>query len=77
MNYRLSGLGFLAGAEFKTSGVGNLGLQDRRDALGWIQKYTGQFGGDSSKVTLWGQGSGAISASLQMLTNGGDNEGLF
>lgn len=25
----------------------------------------------------WGQSSGAISVSLQMITNGGNNEGLF
>ncbi len=29
------------------------------------------------KSFSWGQSSGAISVSLQMLTNGGDTEGLF
>jgi carboxylesterase type B len=29
MNYRLSGLGFLASKEVREAGVGNLGLQDR------------------------------------------------
>lgn len=77
MNYRLSGLGFLSSKEVKAAGVGNLGLQDQREALRWVQKYIGRFGGDSSKVTIWGESAGAISVALQMLSNGGDTEGLF
>jgi len=57
--------------------VGNLGLWDQRLALHWVQKYIHAFGGDPSKVTIWGQSAGAISVSLQMVTNGGDTEGLF
>ena len=68
MNYRLTGFGFMPGQEVKAAGVGNLGLQDReflsslqvffsevvieREAFRWIQKYIGQFGGDSTKVTM-------------------------
>ncbi|KAG6848012.1 hypothetical protein H0H93_004198 [Arthromyces matolae] len=74
---RLSAFGFLASKEVKNEGVGNLGLHDQRAALRWVQKYIGAFGGDSDKVTLWGGSSGAISASLQMVTNGGDAEDLF
>lgn len=77
MNYRLSGIGFLASAEVKAAGVGNLGLQDQREALRWIQKYIGTFGGDPTKVTIQGESAGAISVGLQMVTNGGNNEGLF
>jgi len=77
MNYRVSAFGFLAGKEVKDAGVGNLGLQDQREALRWIQKYIGAFGGDPTKVTIWGESAGAISVSLQMLTNGGNTEGLF
>ncbi|KAF5315218.1 hypothetical protein D9619_007256 [Psilocybe cf. subviscida] len=77
MNYRLAGLGFLPGKEVKEAGVGNLGLHDQREALRWIQKYITQFGGDPTKVTIWGESAGAISASLQMITNGGNTEGLF
>ncbi|KAF4617351.1 hypothetical protein D9613_005823 [Agrocybe pediades] len=77
MNYRLTGLGFLASKEVKAAGVGNLGLQDQRQALRWVQKYITQFGGDPSKVTIWGESAGAISVSLQMLANGGNTEGLF
>ncbi|EGN97863.1 hypothetical protein SERLA73DRAFT_74118 [Serpula lacrymans var. lacrymans S7.3] len=77
MNYRLNAFGFLASQEVKNEGVGNLGLRDQREGLRWIQKYISAFGGDPTKVTLWGQSAGAISISFQMLTNGGNTEGLF
>ncbi|KAJ8519352.1 hypothetical protein ONZ45_g3706 [Pleurotus djamor] len=77
MNYRLHALGFLPGKEVKDAGVGNLGLHDQRQALRWIQKYISGFGGDPTKVTIWGESAGSISVSLHMLMNGGDPEGLF
>ncbi|KAF8173575.1 carotenoid ester lipase precursor [Mycena galopus ATCC 62051] len=77
MNHRVSAFGFLASKEVREAGVGNLGLQDQRQAFRWIQKYIAAFGGDPAKVTIAGESSGAISASLQMLANDGDNEGLF
>ncbi|KAJ7166299.1 carotenoid ester lipase precursor [Mycena crocata] len=77
MNYRVSAFGFLASKEVRAAGVGNLGLQDQRQALRWIQKYITNFGGDPTKVTIWGESAGAISVSLQMLANNGNNEGLF
>ncbi|KAF9568740.1 carotenoid ester lipase precursor [Agrocybe pediades] len=77
LNYRVNGFGFLASKEVKEAGVGNLGLHDQREALRWIKKYIAQFGGDPNKVTIWGGSAGAVSASLQMLTNGGNTEGLF
>ncbi|KAH9960122.1 carotenoid ester lipase precursor [Russula dissimulans] len=77
MNYRLSALGFLPGKEVKEQKVGNLGLQDQRLALRWIQTYISKFGGDPSKVTIWGESAGAISVNMHMLTNNGDQEGLF
>ncbi|KAI0091678.1 carotenoid ester lipase precursor [Irpex rosettiformis] len=77
MNYRLAMFGFLASAEVKAAGVGNLGLQDQRQAFRWVQKYIAAFNGDPSKVTIWGESAGAISASLHLLANGGNHEGLF
>jgi len=77
MNYRVSAFGFLASKEVKDARVGNLGLWDQRLALHWVQKYIHAFGGDPSKVTIWGQSAGSISVSLQMVTNGGNPEGLF
>ncbi|KAF8261988.1 carotenoid ester lipase precursor [Lactarius quietus] len=77
LNYRLAAFGFLASQEVKDARIGNLGLWDQRLALHWVQKYICEFGGDPSKVTIWGQSAGAISISLQMLANGGNTEGLF
>ncbi|KZV67208.1 carotenoid ester lipase precursor [Peniophora sp. CONT] len=77
VNYRVSALGFPGGKEAREAGVGNLGLRDQRAGLRWVQKYIHAFGGDPSKVTIWGGSAGAISVGMQMLTNGGDTEGLF
>ncbi|KAF9535607.1 Alpha/Beta hydrolase protein [Crepidotus variabilis] len=77
MNYRVSAWGFLASTEVQQAGEGNMGLQDQRLALQWIQKYITTFGGDPAKVTIWGQSAGAISASLQMLAYGGNTTDLF
>lgn len=77
INYRLNAFGFLASQEVADEGVGNLGLQDQREGLRWIQRYIGAFGGNSSHVTIWGQSAGAISAALQMVAYNGTDEGLF
>ncbi|KAH6917971.1 carotenoid ester lipase precursor [Coprinopsis sp. MPI-PUGE-AT-0042] len=52
MNYRLGGFGFLPGKQVRDAGVGNLGLQDQREALRWVQKHIAAFGGDPTKVTM-------------------------
>jgi acetylcholinesterase len=77
VNYRLSALGFMPGKEIKDAKAGNLGLQDQRLGLKWVQTYITEFGGDPSKVTIWGESAGAISVAMHMLTNNGDQEGLF
>ncbi|EIN05435.1 carotenoid ester lipase [Punctularia strigosozonata HHB-11173 SS5] len=77
MNYRLNGFGFLSSREVRDAGLGNLGLHDQREALRWIQKYIRAFGDDPAKVTIWGESAGAISVGSQMMTNGGNTEGLF
>ncbi|OCH89486.1 alpha/beta-hydrolase [Obba rivulosa] len=77
LNFRLNAWGFLPGQEAKDAGITNLGLRDQRQALRWIQKYIHRFGGDHTRVTLWGANAGSISAAFQMLNNEGDSEGLF
>ncbi|KAH9952889.1 Carboxylesterase family-domain-containing protein [Russula dissimulans] len=77
MNYRVSSLGFSAGKEVKEQKIGNLGHRDQLLALRWVQTYVEEFGGDPSKVTIWGESAGAVSVMLQMVTNNGGQEGLF
>lgn len=65
MNYRLGPLGFLAhpslSAESPTGTSGNYGLLDQIAALQWVQRNIEQFGGDPSRVTIFGESAGAIS----------------
>ena len=61
LNYRLSAFGFLWGDEVKASGGdSNVGLRDQRLALRWIQENIAGFGGDASKVTIWGESAGTL-----------------
>ncbi|GKT40877.1 lipase 5 [Colletotrichum spaethianum] len=78
INYRLGFFGFPGGHQVAAEGVTNLGLKDQRHALRWIQENVAAFGGDPSKVTLWGQSAGAISIGHQILAYGGNGaEELF
>lgn len=76
-NYRLNAFGTLASQEITDADVSNLMLKDQREAMRWVQEYIGQFGGDESKVTIFGESAGSVSVATQMVLNGGDNEGLF
>ncbi|TFK32450.1 sterol esterase [Crucibulum laeve] len=76
-NYRVNALGFLGGKEVKAAGIGNVGLRDQRFAMQWVQRNIALFGGDPTKVTIWGQSAGAASVGLQMLLNDGNPHGLF
>ncbi|KGO47152.1 Carboxylesterase, type B [Penicillium expansum] len=74
LNYRLGVLGFLASEEIMAynkshgeAGVGNYGLWDQVEALRWIQKHIRAFGGDPSRVTLFGQSAGGVSTNVHLL----------
>ncbi|KAJ6172919.1 hypothetical protein N7485_005731 [Penicillium canescens] len=73
MNYRLGGFGFLPGKEILEDGSANLGLLDQRLALEWVADNIEAFGGDPSKVTIWGESAGSISVFDQMAMYDGDN----
>lgn len=73
VNYRVGGFGFLPGAEILADGSANLGLLDQRLGLQWVADNIAAFGGDPSKVTIWGESAGAISVFDQMALYDGDN----
>src|SRR5271170_756206 len=57
MNFRQTFFGLLAGTEILKEGNTNLALRDQRLALQWIQENIKAFGGDTKKITLFGQSS--------------------
>lgn len=72
-NYRVGGWGFMPGAEILRDGSANAGLLDQRKGLEWVADNIAAFGGDPSKVTIWGQSSGSISVFDQLVLYDGDN----
>lgn len=76
--YRVGPYGFLAHPELSQEsgqGSGTYGLQDMIAALKWIRKNIQVFGGDSSKVTIFGHSAGGIATS--MLAASPKGKGLF
>jgi para-nitrobenzyl esterase len=64
LQYRLGAFGFLeladaGGKRFADSG--NLGLLDQIEALRWVQRNAGRFGGDPHNVTVFGESAGGAS----------------
>ena len=60
-NYRLGPFGFLALPAFGAN-AGNYGLRDQIFALGWAKRNAAAFGGDATRVLLFGHSSGAADA---------------
>lgn len=64
-NYRLNAFGFLY------TGVpevpGNMGLYDQQLALQWVKKHIQYFGGDPNRITVIGQGAGAVATAYHLL----------
>ncbi|TMF61568.1 MAG: carboxylesterase family protein, partial [Chloroflexi bacterium] len=57
INYRLGADGFL----FLGDGIANRGLLDQLAALTWVQENIEAFGGDTQRVTIFGESAGAFS----------------
>ncbi len=65
MNYRLGPLGFLShpqlSAESPQGSSGNYGILDQIEALKWVRRNAGAFGGDPTRVTIFGESAGGNS----------------
>ena len=72
-NYRLSVWGFLSTND--KHAPGNYGLWDQHMAIKWVHDNIGKFGGDTGRVTIFGESAGSASAIFQTLYPG--NIGLF
>ncbi|KAF2100500.1 alpha/beta-hydrolase [Rhizodiscina lignyota] len=77
INYRLATWGFLNSNEVQGTGNTNLGLRDQRLALHWVQENIGAFGGDPSKVTIFGESAGASAVGFHLVAYGGRDDCLF
>lgn len=73
ISYRLGTLGFLALDDGETKG--NFGLADQITALEWVHQHIASFGGDASRITIFGQSAGA--ASVRALLASPKGAGLF
>jgi para-nitrobenzyl esterase len=70
LNYRLGVFGFFSHPELTRESPhqasGNYALMDQIAALRWVRDNIARFGGDPTRVTLFGQSAGAHDASLLM-----------
>lgn len=72
ISYRLGVLGYLRDREGQYA---NLGLLDQIEALKWVHRNIGYFGGDSQNVTIYGESAGANAVQYLMISEG--TEDLF
>ncbi|KAF5403762.1 Para-nitrobenzyl esterase [Paragonimus heterotremus] len=69
-NFRVGPLGFLIHPTIRQA---NLGLYDQLAALRWVRNNIRSFGGDPTKITLFGYGSGATSVLALSFSHLGQN----
>jgi len=79
INYRLGVFGFFAHpalAKQSEHGVsGNYGMLDQIAALKWVKRNVAAFGGDASRITIFGESAGGMS--VAMLMSSPLSQGLF
>ena len=78
-NYRLGSFGFLGGEALReqdcgddgeVNSTGNWGFLDQRRAMAWVQEHISAFGGDPSRVTIFGESAGAGSTATHLVSKG-------
>jgi len=83
VTYRLNAFGFLGSNDLRQHhrhgknkwSTGNWGIQDQRLAMKWVQRNIVSFGGDPSRVMIFGQSAGAGSVATHLVTK--KSWGLF
>jgi para-nitrobenzyl esterase len=72
LNYRLNILGGFAhprlSQESQHGVSGNYGLLDQIEALRWVSRNIGRFGGDPDNVTIFGESAGGLSVTALMIS---------
>jgi para-nitrobenzyl esterase len=88
IQYRLGIFGFLADSALGPKS-GDYGLEDQQAALRWVQQNIGNFGGDPTNVTIFGESAGGSSMCDQIasptarglfekaISTSGEYDGLF
>ncbi|TFK25304.1 triacylglycerol lipase 3 [Coprinopsis marcescibilis] len=66
-NYRLGPFGYPQGKEAEDRSQLNLALQDISTALKWVHANIHVFGGDKSKITIFGESAGAMNIGVLLL----------
>ncbi|XP_072039265.1 acetylcholinesterase-like [Amphiura filiformis] len=66
INYRVATFGYLTTGDSILPG--NYGMMDQVEALKWVQANIHAFGGDTNKVTVFGESAGSASVSYLLLS---------
>ncbi len=70
LNYRLGPFGFLSNAELRGEdahgSAGNYGILDQVAALEWVKANIAAFGGDTTKLALFGESAGGTSMFIHL-----------
>jgi len=66
INYRLGPFGFFYHQKEDINFLGNQGFKDQQLALQWVVEEIKNFGGDPSKITIFGESAGAQSVMLHL-----------
>jgi carboxylesterase type B len=72
LNYRLTIFGFARTPLLKDELSLNVGIRDQRAGFQWIKDNIADFGGDPSRITVFGLSAGGTFASLHLMAYGGE-----